>query len=408
MIRRRSQRIHDKVKLSSPSSNSGDGNHMDMRLNKIHDYFNLICLPFICACYVWHMNTLYNMPKDPDPITIFSLPRHSNNSNAWFYNYWTFNIYIIIDTLWILLYPRCVASPNTLLAHHVVCVIGWQLCSLSQWGDGNDNHYQFNWEYYISAGLCVEFNTYFLILKRQLPKPKPPNDNDDDNDDDNDNDNDDDNDDYNDISNESQKEEEKKKIWVEYTLKEEEDKRNGTSNQRRRSRRIAKQQTLADDKIRKENERWINRLKALLASLPLYHICSVIDNVTWAITRLVMFPLVTYNHVCVWLHLANINAANAAVANATATSININSNSFGASIGNYINSGLYTAISACLIMSMNILWTKAKFTHYIESILGSKFGVGTKEIKRKGDVNVNVNVSVNSKKHNQIVDQLRI
>ena len=178
MIRRRSQRIHDKVKLSSPSSNSGDGNHMDMRLNKIHDYFNLICLPFICACYVWHMNTLYNMPKDPDPITIFSLPRHSNNSNAWFYNYWTFNIYIIIDTLWILLYPRCVASPNTLLAHHVVCVIGWQLCSLSQWGDGNDNHYQFNWEYYISAGLCVEFNTYFLILKRQLPKPKPPNDND--------------------------------------------------------------------------------------------------------------------------------------------------------------------------------------------------------------------------------------
>jgi len=117
---------------------------VDDRLNEIHDYFNILTLPLICYLHAWHMNILYSQPTDEDRITWLSLPRESANSQAWNCLYWAFFVYITADTFWIILYPRCVASPKVIIAHHLVCSVGWQMVQV--WP---------GWEFYASAGLCV-------------------------------------------------------------------------------------------------------------------------------------------------------------------------------------------------------------------------------------------------------------
>jgi hypothetical protein len=135
--------------------------HVDDASNKIHDFFNLLTLPVICALFVCHMLTLSAMPPDLDRITRLSLPRESGSSGSpvWSYLYWSFLLYICVDTAWILIVPSCVVSPKVIIAHHLVCIIGWNMV-----------HVWAGWEFYASAGLCVEINTFFLIAKRRYPQ----------------------------------------------------------------------------------------------------------------------------------------------------------------------------------------------------------------------------------------------
>lgn len=135
--------------------------HVDEESNKIHDFFNLFTLPVICVQFAAHMITLSAMPPDHDRITWLSLPRESGSSGSavWSYLYWSFLLYICVDTIWILLVPRCVASPKVIIAHHLVCIVGWLMV-----------HVWAGWEFYASAGLCVEINTFFLIAKRRFPR----------------------------------------------------------------------------------------------------------------------------------------------------------------------------------------------------------------------------------------------
>ena len=202
-----------------------------MYLNRIHDYFNLLTLPMVFAAYCWHMWALYQQPRDDFVITPLSFPRESKHV-AWDVCYWTFCVYIVVDSLWIILYPRTVKSPTSIIVHHVICVIGWQICHL--WP---------GWEFYISYGLCVEINTFFLIAKRQLKYP----------------------------------------------------------------------------------------------------ILYWLDDFTWFVTRLLMFPVNAYNMVSVWLWMSQ------------------HPMSAGMPLGGYCNTGLYAATTCVLVTCQNFMWTKDKW-----------------------------------------------
>lgn len=100
-----------------------------------HDIFNLIAIPFIILT-----NSLY----------LF-------HSHDWYWTeFWCFFIYIVVDTLWLIIKPRSVVSPNAIIAHHAVCIIGWMLPALN-------NQIYADW---VSYGLLVEINTWFLIARR--------------------------------------------------------------------------------------------------------------------------------------------------------------------------------------------------------------------------------------------------
>merc|ERR1712146_279558 len=71
--------------------------------------------------------------------------------------------YIALDTAWVIMYPESVPSPTDIIVHHIICLVGWHIVLC--WP---------HWEFYISAGLVVEFNTWLLIAKRQYSKEDLP------------------------------------------------------------------------------------------------------------------------------------------------------------------------------------------------------------------------------------------
>jgi hypothetical protein len=207
---------------------------VDDYLNRMHDEFNLVCLPLVIVGYLWHTYACMSQPSDLDQITIFSLPRISNDV-SWTYLWWCFTIYIYVDTMWVMLYPESVGSPITIIIHHVICSIGWMI--IFAWP---------GWEWYIASGLIVEINTWFLIAKRQ-PRFKQ------------------------------------------------------------------------------------------------WKIFFFLDDVTWVISRLIFFPINTYNFIHGWLWLAQQYPEQP--------------------LGGYWNSGLFTMTACCVVMSQNLIWSYQKFAN---------------------------------------------
>eukprot|EP01040_Poterioochromonas_malhamensis_P001084 gene1084-1149_t len=100
-----------------------------------HDIFNLLVLPLVIGA-----NCLY----------LFE-------SYDWYWiQFWSFFLYILVDTLWLIIKPRSVVSPCAIIAHHIVCIIGWVLPAL----------YDQIYADWVSYGLLVEVNTWFLIARR--------------------------------------------------------------------------------------------------------------------------------------------------------------------------------------------------------------------------------------------------
>ena len=124
--------------------------------SELHNRFNIICLPIVIAANWYHLYSCYTQPVDPDPFTWMSMSRRSHN-NSWPICWWVFATYICVDTLWVALFPRCVANANTILLHHALCIGGWWLGT--QWSE---------LECDVSSSLIVEFNTWLLILKRKF------------------------------------------------------------------------------------------------------------------------------------------------------------------------------------------------------------------------------------------------
>lgn len=108
---------------------------VDEHWHRIHDIFNLICLPWI--------------------LLVTSL--HLYEGSQWFWiQFWVFLSYLLVDTLWLVLKPKSVASPTVIIGHHIVCLVGWIQPAF------NERKYSV----WISQCVLVEINTWFLIARR--------------------------------------------------------------------------------------------------------------------------------------------------------------------------------------------------------------------------------------------------
>jgi hypothetical protein len=110
---------------------------VDLVWNRRHDSFNLLVLPIIISANL---------------LCIFAGDAYGSAQ------YWAFLSYMVVDTLWLVALPSTVPSPVLIVVHHVVCLVGWNIPRFS------DGRYQ-NW---LSLGLLVEINTWFLTARRNV------------------------------------------------------------------------------------------------------------------------------------------------------------------------------------------------------------------------------------------------
>lgn len=110
---------------------------VDAKWNLRHDYFNLVVLPVVCVASVYYLGV---------------------DRSAYSLQYHAFLWYTIVDTVWLSILPNSVASPVAIIAHHIVCLVGWnipQLCEL-------------RYAELLSLGPLVEINTWLLIARRNF------------------------------------------------------------------------------------------------------------------------------------------------------------------------------------------------------------------------------------------------
>lgn len=117
-----------------------------------HDIWNLCCLSVICS-----MDFIYLYNTDTSKLRTPELGEETIEFFHVFFH--VVAAYTILDTLWILVVPTCVpAAPMSLVIHHILTF----LLILVPY-----NLHQFAWHFAIC--LVVEFNTVFIILRRNLP-----------------------------------------------------------------------------------------------------------------------------------------------------------------------------------------------------------------------------------------------
>lgn len=107
----------------------------DDKLLIIHDYFNIISLPFIIITDWIYLINPYLLEFD----LLFYL----------------FTIYMLVDLIWLLLKPKSVGSPGSIMFHHVISVSGWSIV-----------YFQPRLTLIARLSLLVECNTWLNILKR--------------------------------------------------------------------------------------------------------------------------------------------------------------------------------------------------------------------------------------------------
>ncbi len=93
-----------------------------------HDIFNIVALPCIVILNIRHLLDCYHAPPDVDvpPLTMFSLTRETH-APSWPALWWSMLAYILVDTTWLLLYPRCVMLARAILIHHALLLLTWVL-----------------------------------------------------------------------------------------------------------------------------------------------------------------------------------------------------------------------------------------------------------------------------------------
>jgi hypothetical protein len=142
------------------SKDDGLSSRVDLRLFDLHDWFNLLTLPIVIFFNLQYFSTCTDWSQPGWG----GLPLLANKSlqAATFgqtTNYWAFQTYVLIDTLWLILYPRSVPSAPAIIYHHLGVLVGWNMPLLNQY-----------WAFWASLAALIEMNTFFLILKRQQGK----------------------------------------------------------------------------------------------------------------------------------------------------------------------------------------------------------------------------------------------
>eukprot|EP00542_Grammatophora_oceanica_P021048 CAMPEP_0194031656 /NCGR_PEP_ID=MMETSP0009_2-20130614/4775_1 /TAXON_ID=210454 /ORGANISM="Grammatophora oceanica, Strain CCMP 410" /LENGTH=321 /DNA_ID=CAMNT_0038671869 /DNA_START=42 /DNA_END=1007 /DNA_ORIENTATION=- len=129
--------------------------HEDDWPRDLHDFFNLVALVPVVVLNVMNWNwdmLLHGFPKNksiPDAWT-----------GEWFEVFFAVTVtYFLVDLCWVILIPKCVKSPLTIIQHHIATLLYivvpfvWQDC---RWVMG--------------ACMSVEINTWFLISRRVFNK----------------------------------------------------------------------------------------------------------------------------------------------------------------------------------------------------------------------------------------------
>lgn len=108
-----------------------------------HDLFNLTVLPLICIYTAYYLCWCASDDSGRDVYTAFE--------------YYLFTMYLVVDIVWLALIPSSVASPVTIIAHHIVCLVGWWI-----------PYHQRDMSCFrlFSSCLIVEMNTWLLIARR--------------------------------------------------------------------------------------------------------------------------------------------------------------------------------------------------------------------------------------------------
>ena len=106
---------------------------------KAHDMFNLVCLPLVLL---------------PNVLYVFDL----GSERYFMLQYVVFLTYMIVDSIWLIIKPNSVPKVETILYHHLITAIGWNFPVV---GD-------MEYRRVIALGPLVEFNTFFMILRRNV------------------------------------------------------------------------------------------------------------------------------------------------------------------------------------------------------------------------------------------------
>lgn len=92
--------------------------HEDDWYRDTHDFFNLIVLIPIVALDVmnWNWEKLFHLKKKETLADAWT--------GEWFHIFFACTAtYFVVDLLWILLVPKCVKSPSTIIQHHIATLI---------------------------------------------------------------------------------------------------------------------------------------------------------------------------------------------------------------------------------------------------------------------------------------------
>lgn len=110
------------------------------RSMRAHDIFNLLVLPFVVVLDVrFVLGGSMDVPE---------------NRRFWVFLWFTVG-YIVLDMLWVILFPKCVKSQATIIVHHAVTLL--YMCIPM---------YNPVTRYAMAVCLSVELNTWFLIMRR--------------------------------------------------------------------------------------------------------------------------------------------------------------------------------------------------------------------------------------------------
>ena len=74
-----------------------------------------------------------SLPSLIFPLPEFPADHHDVDSIYYHVERFVFSSYIAIDSAWILLYPKSVPSPNFILWHHMVCLVGYNIITWTGW-----------------------------------------------------------------------------------------------------------------------------------------------------------------------------------------------------------------------------------------------------------------------------------
>lgn len=129
--------------------------NVDSEAHRRHDYFNLMAIPVIVGANAGYFGSLF--------YGAFYAGENVEQINAltddlFTVMFWAFNAYMLIDIIWLLVSPTCVASPALIILHHIVAVAGWLTSAFDP-----------NIQPWTSAAVSVELNTFFLIARRNFP-----------------------------------------------------------------------------------------------------------------------------------------------------------------------------------------------------------------------------------------------